>query len=74
MGKGSRGLVRFCALWGFACMSSLAILEAHPFLKNDRISFYGDSNTDWGTYHKLIQDYFHQFDRSSNLQVFNEGI
>ena len=75
MGTGSRGLVRFCALfWVLFCMSSYSVLEAHPFLKNDRISFYGDSNTDWGTYHKLIQDYFHQFDRSSNLQVFNEGM
>ena len=49
-------------------------IQANPFLKNDRISFYGDSNTDWGTYHKLIQNYFNEFYHSENLQTFNEGM
>ncbi len=49
-------------------------LFAHPFLKNDRLAFYGDSNTDWGSYHKLIQDYFQKFYPHQNLQTLNEGM
>jgi lysophospholipase L1-like esterase len=70
-----RGFVFFGAF--FLCLLNMGgglFLTAHPFLKNDRLAFYGDSNTDWGTYHKIIQEYFHKLYPDDNLQTLNEGM
>jgi lysophospholipase L1-like esterase len=70
-----RGFIVFCAFFFFAInVGGGSYLNAHPFLKNDRIAFYGDSNTDWGSYHKHIQEYFHKFYPDQNLQSLNEGM
>ena len=70
-----RGFVFFGAF--FLCLLKVdggGFLFAHPFLRNDRLAFYGDSNTDWGTYHQIIQDYFHKLYPDYNLQTLNEGM
>ncbi len=75
MGKDMRGFVFFCAFFlSLLRLDKGVFLEAHPFLKNDRLAFYGDSNTDWGSYHKIIQEYFHKFYPEQDLQALNEGM